>query len=124
VKWKSKIAPVFDNLYNLSCANSDFDPSWAGTLIGHRGVKDHPDILENTLEAFQEAASRGAGIVADIGEDVTFCWLLLFAQNICSWPLGCRILVSACICNQIHWPLEVSGVSGTPPKLSNEWLCC
>lgn len=35
-------------------------------LVGHRGVFEHPQVLENTLEAFDIAVSRGGGIEFDL----------------------------------------------------------
>jgi glycerophosphoryl diester phosphodiesterase len=66
MSWKSKVAPWFDGLYNFTCRGYLYDSEWEGVLIGHRGVKDHPTLLENTLEAFDVAASRGAGLELDV----------------------------------------------------------
>lgn len=66
MSWKSKVAPWFDSVYNFTCRGYFYDPEWEGVLIGHRGVKDHPTVLENTLEAFEMAASRGAGLELDV----------------------------------------------------------
>lgn len=35
-------------------------------LIGHRGVYEHPDVLENTLPAFDIAVAHGGGIEFDL----------------------------------------------------------
>lgn len=60
-----KLQWAFDLLYGLFPRRLSAD-AVEPLLVGHRGVFEHPEILENTFPAFDIAVARGAGIEFDL----------------------------------------------------------
>ncbi len=60
-----KLQWAFDLVYGLLPRQLSAD-AVEPLLVGHRGVYEHPEILENTLAAFDVAVARGGGIEFDL----------------------------------------------------------
>lgn len=60
-----RLQSAFDRLYGLLPRMLHAD-AVEPLLIGHRGVNEHPELVENTLPAFDLAISHGGGIEFDL----------------------------------------------------------